>query len=171
MTSPRRSAAPSARAAAPGALSRRVLLGALPAAGALAALAGLAGCSPAPAATGTTSGAAPAEGAAPANGAALDAAAFAAALTRPGTVIVDVHTPAEFAVGHLEGARNIDVEASDFEQKIGALDKSAPYAVYCRSGNRSGVAVAAMKRLGFTSTYHLAGGVGAWTASGRKLVA
>ena len=150
--------------AGPHAVSRRTLLRAVPAAGAFAALTSLAGCAPAPA-TATQAGGAPA------NGTALDAAAFAAALTRPGTVILDVRTPAEFASGHLEGARNIDVEASDFEQKISALDKTAPYAVYCRSGNRSGVAVAAMTGLGFTSTFHLTGGVGARTYSGRRLVA
>ena len=42
--------------------------------------------------------------AAPANGAEVDAAGFAAALKRPGTVVLDVRTPAEFAAGHLAGA-------------------------------------------------------------------
>jgi len=68
-----------------------------------------------------------------------------------GTVVVDVRTPAEFATGHLEGAVNIDIEASDFAAKIATLDKKAPYFVYCRSGNRSSQAVAQMKKTGFTS--------------------
>lgn len=106
----------------------------------------------------------------PANGAELSADAFAAAMTAPKTVLLDVRTPAEFAAGHLQGARNIDINGGNFEALVGALDKSVPYAVYCRSGNRSGTALEIMKGLGFTSTYHLGGGIGAWTGSGRDLV-
>ena len=105
--------------------------------------------------------------AAPTNGAELDAAGFAAALKRPGTVVLDVRTPAEFAAGHLAGAVNIDVEAPDFRTRVAGLAKDVPYAVYCRSGNRSGTALSVMGSLGFTSTYHLGGGITAWTnASG-----
>jgi phage shock protein E len=103
---------------------------------------------------------------APANGAEVDAATFAAAMKRPGTVVLDVRTPAEFAEGHLAGAVNLDVNAADFRTKVGALTKDVPYAVYCRSGNRSGTALAIMKALGFTQTYHLGGGITAWTAAG-----
>ncbi len=103
---------------------------------------------------------------APANGAEVDAATFAAAMKRPGTVVLDVRTPAEFAEGHLAGAVNLDVNAADFRTKVGARAKDVPYAVYCRSGNRSGTALAIMKALGFTQTYHLGGGITAWTAAG-----
>ncbi len=103
---------------------------------------------------------------APANGAEVDAATFAAAMKRPGTVVLDVRTPAEFAEGHLAGAINLDVNAADFRAKVGAMAKDVPYAVYCRSGNRSATALAIMKGLGFTQTYHLGGGITAWTAAG-----
>lgn len=79
------------------------------------------------------------------------------------TVIVDVRTPAEYAAGHLEGATNIDVEAADFGSKIGKLDKSKSYFVYCRSGNRSAQAITQMKAAGFT---HLIDG-GAMTAAAK----
>jgi phage shock protein E len=107
-----------------------------------------------------------ASAAAPANGAEVDAATFAAAMKRPGTVVLDVRTPAEFAEGHLAGAINLDVNAADFRAKVGAMAKDVPYAVYCRSGNRSATALAIMKGLGFTQTYHLGGGITAWTAAG-----
>ena len=103
---------------------------------------------------------------APANGAEVDAAGFAAALKRPGTVVLDVRTPAEFAAGHLAGAVNVDVNAADFRTIVGGLAKDVPYAVYCRSGNRSATALAIMKGLGFTNTFHLGGGIQAWTAAG-----
>ena len=108
--------------------------------------------------------------AAPASGATLSASEFAAAMARPGTVILDVRTPAEFASGHLAGAKNVDFEAAGFRDAIKALAKDVPYAVYCRSGNRSAQALAVMKELGFTGAYHLGGGVGAWTAAGGTLV-
>lgn len=107
---------------------------------------------------------------APDRGAALDAKAFAAALKRPGTVVLDVRTPAEFAAGHLPGAVNLDIESADFSAGVGRLAKDVPYAVYCRSGNRSGRAVATMASAGFKDVYHLAGGIGAWQAAGGEIV-
>ncbi|QIM22912.1 rhodanese-like domain-containing protein [Phycicoccus sp. HDW14] len=112
----------------------------------------------------------PTASAAPAAGSALGAADFAAALHRPGTTIVDVRTPQEFAQGHLAGAVNIDVSSPDFAARLSALDPGAPYAVYCHSGNRSGAAVASMAQLGFTGAYHLAGGIGAWQEAGGEVV-
>lgn len=110
------------------------------------------------------------QGGAPANGATLNADEFAAAMEEPGTVVVDVRTPAEFASGHIEGAVNIDVSAADFTTRIDTLAREVPYAVYCRSGNRSGTALQLMDDAGFTQAYHLGGGVTAWTSSGRALV-
>ena len=107
---------------------------------------------------------------APANGAELDATSFAAALLRPGTIVLDVRTPQEYAGGHLAGARNLDVNAPDFRTRLGTLERNAPYAVYCRSGNRSTTALETMRQMGFTAAYHLGGGIGAWTAAGLPVV-
>lgn len=67
----------------------------------------------------------------------------------PGTVVIDVRTPGEFAAGHLEGALNIDVQSADFEARVSELDPAGTYFVYCRSGNRSAQAIARMEALGF----------------------
>jgi phage shock protein E len=91
---------------------------------------------------------------------------FSTAMKAPGTIVLDVCTPAEYASGHLAHAQNIDIEASDFANQIGALDKNATYAVYCRSGNRSGTALEQMTAAGFTHVYDLAGGIGAWQNMG-----
>ena len=112
----------------------------------------------------------PTASAAPTAGAELEAAEFAAALKRPGTTILDVRTPQEYAQGHLPGAVNIDVSSPDFAARIATLDPSVPYAVYCRSGNRSGVALAAMAEQGFTDAYHLQGGITAWESAGGEVV-
>ena len=72
--------------------------------------------------------------------------------------------------GTCPGAVNVDVSSPDFAAQIATLDPSAPYAVYCRSGNRSGVAVATMAEQGFTNAYHLGGGIGAWQDAGGEVV-
>jgi rhodanese-related sulfurtransferase len=77
-------------------------------------------------------------------------------------VILDVRTPAEFAEGHIAGAVNLDIADPGFEARLGALDRSKSYLVYCRTGNRSLRAVQAMQRLGFRSVYHMHQGIVAW---------
>jgi phage shock protein E len=106
----------------------------------------------------------------PAAGATLDASEFAAALEVPGTVVLDVRTPEEFAAGHLPGAVNLDVQDPGFAAAVAALDPAVPYAVYCRSGNRSQVALDVMADSGVRGAYHLAGGIGAWQAAGGGVV-
>jgi len=141
-------------------------LAALGLAGALVALP-LAGCSSSGTVSvteGTTAASAPV------SGSHLDPAQFAAALKRPGTVILDVRTPAEFAQGHLQNAVNLDIESAGFMTQLGAIDKTKAYAVYCHSGNRSGAALQAMSQLGFAQAYDLSGGIGAWENAGGKVV-
>lgn len=158
-TTPARRSPLRTRAFVPPALGRRALLVLAPAVGITA----LVGCSSDDAAPTPTDGA-------PANGAAVNVDTFAANLARSGTVVLDVRTPAEFATGHLPDAVNLDVSADDFRDRVAELDRDTPYAVYCHSGNRSATAVSEMVDLGFTTTYHLAGGVGAWTRAGHELV-
>jgi len=85
-------------------------------------------------------------------------------------VVLDVRTPQEFAAGHLPGAINIDVESSDFTDRVADLDESTETLVYCRTGNRSGVATDEMADLGFSNMSDLQGGIEAWTADGGQVV-
>jgi len=64
-------------------------------------------------------------------------------------VVIDVRTPAEYAAGHIAGARNIDVEAADFSSRISTLGRTASYLVYCHSGRRSAIAAQQMAAAGF----------------------
>jgi len=65
-------------------------------------------------------------------------------------VVIDVRGPDEVAEGAIVGATMLDFNAGEFQAKIGDYDRNAAYLVYCRSGNRSGQAVAIMRELGFT---------------------
>ncbi len=87
-----------------------------------------------------------------------------------GTVVLDVRTPAEYASGHLEGATNIDVQASTFAAKIATLDKGSPYFVYCHSGSRAAQAITAMKTAGFLNLTNGMGIEAASQTSGLKIV-
>ena len=84
----------------------------------------------------------------------------------PGTVIIDVRTPEEFNSGHVQGALNIPVEFPDFATQVAALDPTATYAIYCRSGNRSAVATAEMGSMGYLHLYDLEGGFADLEAAG-----
>jgi phage shock protein E len=73
----------------------------------------------------------------------------------PASILIDVRTPEEFAEGYVRGAVNIDVSNPNFEAQIASLDKNAAYNIYCRSGNRSAVAVDIMRNAGFTNVVDL----------------
>ena len=100
----------------------------------------------------------------------LDPTGFSNKIQESGVTVLDVRRPDEFAGQHLARAVNINYESGTFSQDIQSLDKSKTYAVYCRSGNRSGQATALMAKDGFTSIYNLDGGIINWTAVGQVLV-
>lgn len=63
---------------------------------------------------------------------------------------IDVRTTEEFNAGHLEGAIHIPYE--EIATRIGEVttDKNATIHLYCRSGNRSGIAQQTLQSIGFT---------------------
>lgn len=84
----------------------------------------------------------------------LDATEFLEKATAQDVVLIDVRTPGEFAEGNITNALNIDVQSSTFDSQIAQLDPTKTYALYCRSGNRSGIAAEKMADAGFTSIYN-----------------
>jgi rhodanese-related sulfurtransferase len=100
----------------------------------------------------------------------LSVTEFSSKVAEAGVITLDVRTPGEFAEGHIEGAQLIDFQSGNFENEISSLDKNATYAVYCRSGNRSGQAVKVMHDAGFHNVYNLNGGVIDWANAGLPLV-
>lgn len=100
----------------------------------------------------------------------VDAAGFADIVAGSGVTTIDVRTPEEFAAGHIEGAVNYNVEGADFATQVGSLDPAGTYAVYCRSGNRSQIAVAAMSQAGIPGIYELETGIVGWQDAGFPVV-
>ncbi|MDD4946268.1 MAG: rhodanese-like domain-containing protein [Gallionella sp.] len=76
--------------------------------------------------------------------------------------VLDVREPSEYKAGHLLNSRLIPL--GKLKESIGEIEKykDVPVVVVCRSGNRSGMACGVLKKLGFSQTYNMAGGMLAW---------
>ncbi|WP_291515995.1 rhodanese-like domain-containing protein [Bdellovibrio sp. ArHS] len=70
-------------------------------------------------------------------------------------VVLDVRTPKEYSAGHIPNALNVDLLNANFREKVSELSRQDSYKVYCRSGNRSGQAIAIMRELGFKDLTNL----------------
>ena len=83
-------------------------------------------------------------------------------------VILDVREDDEWAAGHVEGATHVPL--GEVPQRLGELPDADPLYIICRSGNRSGRAAAWLGQQGVDSV-NVAGGMRAWAAAGRPMVA
>ena len=88
----------------------------------------------------------------------------------PDFVILDVRTKEEVDAGYIENAVNIDYYSDTFRDELNKLDKNKKYLIYCRSGNRSGQALAIMEDLDFREVYNMTGGIVEWQAEGLPTV-
>lgn len=68
--------------------------------------------------------------------------------TNPSSILVDIRTPDEFASGHIAGAINVDFYSPDFVTRMTEIGRAKELYIYCRSGARSGSAVAALSQAG-----------------------
>jgi thioredoxin len=101
----------------------------------------------------------------------LKTAAFEEKLkSTPSRIVLDVRTPEEFKEGHLEGAVNMDINNTDFDQNIGRLDTALPVFVYCLAGGRSSRAAEKLQSMGFPAVYNMEGGMSRWTYENRATV-
>ncbi|MDR7089876.1 MULTISPECIES: rhodanese-like domain-containing protein [Cellvibrio] len=62
---------------------------------------------------------------------------------------IDVRTTDEFNAGHIEGAVHIPYEEIALRISEVTADKNAVIHLYCRSGNRSGIAQQTLRAMGF----------------------
>ncbi len=83
-------------------------------------------------------------------------------------ILLDVRTPQEFNVSHIEGAININIYDRNFEGQIQELDKNKTVFVYCKSGGRSGEATKTLQKNGF-EVYDLNGGLLKWQSNGLEV--
>jgi rhodanese-related sulfurtransferase len=93
------------------------------------------------------------------------APAEAAALLReqPGWQVLDVRLEEERDEGRLAG--DVHIELTELSARAGEIDPGRPVLVYCRSGSRSAMAVAALRGAGYEAR-NLQGGMLAWAEAG-----
>ncbi|MBN1373356.1 MAG: hypothetical protein JW987_15575 [Anaerolineaceae bacterium] len=83
--------------------------------------------------------------------------------------LLDVREASEFEAGYLAGAVNIPIrELLKNLDKLPAQDE--PIVIYCGSGHRGALGLAALNLLGYTNVRNLGGGTGAWTKAELPLV-
>lgn len=98
----------------------------------------------------------------------LDPADFDAALAADAEMpLINVHIPYE---DHIDGTDAFISFDSVLESAELPTDKTAPIALYCRSGNMSAQASAVLADAGYTNIIDLDGGMNAWEASGKSLI-
>ncbi|QTH40973.1 rhodanese-like domain-containing protein [Cohnella sp. LGH] len=73
--------------------------------------------------------------------------------------IIDVREPEEWESGHIPNAKHLPL--GSIGERQGELDRSQPYVVVCRSGNRSGLACELLEELGYDVT-NMPGGMSQW---------
>lgn len=76
-----------------------------------------------------------------------------------GAQLVDVRADHEWEAGHIAGADHVPLP--ELTNRIGEIDKDRPVVVYCRGGNRSSMATAALGDAGYEAV-KLSEGIVGW---------
>ncbi len=82
-------------------------------------------------------------------------------LLQSGVTMIDVREPFEFQQAHIPGSELVPLGSLLAKAKQ-VLDPKRETVIVCRIGERSAVAVEALRRAGFEKTYNLSGGLVAW---------
>ena len=80
-----------------------------------------------------------------------------------GAQLVDVRADHEWETGHLPGA--VHIPLAELPQHLDEIDKERPVIFYCRGGNRSSMATAALAEAGYDAAKLSEGAVG-WEEEG-----
>lgn len=75
-----------------------------------------------------------------------------------GAQLIDVRAEHEWEAGRIAGAKHVTL--AELPQRTGEIDKDRPVVVYCRGGNRSSMATAALADAGYDAVKLTEGIVG-----------
>jgi rhodanese-related sulfurtransferase len=81
-------------------------------------------------------------------------------LVEEGAQLIDVRADHEWEAGRIAGAKHVPLP--ELPQRTGELDQDQPVVVYCRGGNRSSMATAALTDAGFEAV-KLTDGIVGWS--------
>jgi rhodanese-related sulfurtransferase len=83
-----------------------------------------------------------------------------------GAQVIDVRADHEWEVGHIAGATHLPLD--ELAERAGEIDKELPVLLYCRGGNRSTMAAAALADAGYDAV-KLSEGIVGWDEAGLPL--
>ena len=91
-------------------------------------------------------------------------------INREDALVLDVRDTAEYAGGHVLGAKNIPL--ASIEARAGEIDKhkAKPVIVLCGDGSRASKAAGILRARGFANVVNLSGGFPAWQQAGLPVV-
>ncbi len=84
-------------------------------------------------------------------------------------IILDLRTPKEYEVEHIDKSKNIDFYSENFRNELNNLDKENTYIIHCRSGSRAAKTLPIMKESGFKKVYNIQGII-QWKEAGLETV-
>lgn len=82
--------------------------------------------------------------------------------------LIDARSPEEFAINHLNGAVNFNLETKNYAEYVAKLDKSRPVFIYSIGAGRSNLLAKELLKNGFTEVHDLQGGIAAWIGGGKS---
>ncbi|MFH7004963.1 thioredoxin domain-containing protein [Flavobacterium bizetiae] len=85
--------------------------------------------------------------------------------------IIDARGPEEFALNHINGAVNFNLESKDYAAQVAKLDKSKPVFTYSIGAGRSVWLADDLLKKGFKEAYSLEGGIANWIGNGKPFYA
>ena len=91
-------------------------------------------------------------------------------MNRSKPLILDVRDAAEFAAGHIQGAKHITVAELLARMKEIEKFKDKPVLVHCQKGMRAKGACSILKAQQFNQLHNLQGGLDAWVEAKMPLV-
>ncbi|WP_316634562.1 thioredoxin domain-containing protein [uncultured Flavobacterium sp.] len=81
--------------------------------------------------------------------------------------IIDARGTEEFALNHIIGAVNFNLQSADYNKQITKLDPSKPVFIYSIGAGRSVQLEKELLKTGFSETYTLEGGIANWIGGGK----
>ena len=87
-------------------------------------------------------------------------------LIEGGAQLVDVRADHEWEAGRIEGSTHLPLD--ELAERVGEIDRGRAVVVYCRGGNRSSMATAALAAAGFEAA-KLTEGIVGWAEAGLPL--
>jgi rhodanese-related sulfurtransferase len=94
---------------------------------------------------------------------------FAAKISKQQTPqIIDVRTPQEFSINHIEGATYVNLKDDNHLDGLKSFNKTKPVFIYAIQNNRPDQLAQELHANGYTEVYELKGGIASWIGNGQK---